>query len=169
VTRIDRSVDPGRYEVVPRTLTFLTRKEAVLLLKGASDKPHFAGLYNGVGGHVERDEDVSAAARREVVEETGLDPERLELRGIVHVLPETAGSRGILLFVFRGIAGEGRVVRSAEGQAEWVERDAWDRLPLVEDLPLLLPRVLDASSDAPPFFALYDRAADGGLDARFTP
>lgn len=50
--RID---DQERYLVVPRTLVFLfDEQDRVLLLKGAENKIRWAGLYNGIGGHVER-------------------------------------------------------------------------------------------------------------------
>ena len=53
----------GRYQVVPRTLCFVTHEDAVLLLKGAPTKRIWPGRYNGLGGHVEPDEDVLAAAQ----------------------------------------------------------------------------------------------------------
>ncbi|MCH7664271.1 MAG: NUDIX domain-containing protein, partial [Chloroflexi bacterium] len=54
-----------RYQLIPRVLIFITRGDEVLLLKGAPDKNLWANLYNGVGGHIERGEDVLSAARRE--------------------------------------------------------------------------------------------------------
>ena len=59
-----------RYQAVPRVLIFLRNRDDVLLLKGAPDKRIWANKYNGVGGHIESDEDVISAARREVTEET---------------------------------------------------------------------------------------------------
>jgi 8-oxo-dGTP diphosphatase len=47
-----------RYVCIPRTLIFITRGDKVLLLKGAANKRIWANKYNGVGGHVERGEDV---------------------------------------------------------------------------------------------------------------
>ena len=62
----DQGVTHDRYTLIPRTLIFLTRGERVLLLKGAPHKRLWANRYNGVGGHIERGEDVLTSARREL-------------------------------------------------------------------------------------------------------
>jgi len=145
----------GRYRVVPRTLCFILSPEgdAVLLLKGAPTKRIWPNKYNGVGGHIEPDEDVYSAARREVQEETGLAVRELRLRGVIHVAVEAA--QGIVVFVFSARAGERRFTPSEEGTLEWVPLERLPTLDLVEDLPALIPRTLDAPPDAPPFFGLY--------------
>lgn len=136
----DQIGEADRYLVVPRTLVFLTRGDQVLLLKGAPGKRLWAGKYNGIGGHLEPDESPYASALRELREETGLRVDDLTLRGIVHVtLPRPPG---VILFVFVGGAPEGDVAASDEGTPEWVDRDMIAALPLVEDLPMLLPRLL---------------------------
>jgi 8-oxo-dGTP diphosphatase len=170
MAEFDHSPSGVRYRVTPRTLSFVTHADALLLLKGAADKPLFPGLYNGVGGHVEADEDVFAAAYREIREETGLDVRDLTLRGMVNVSPAPGGPpEGVLLFVFRARASSRTVRASAEGALAWVAREALAELPLVEDLPLLLPSVLDAAPEAPPFFGHYARDGDGRLTAHFSP
>ncbi len=141
----------GRHLVLPRTLCFVTWGDEVLLLRGAPDKRIWPNRYNGVGGHVERGEDVRSAARREIAEETGLTVEDLRLRGVVHVSPDAEGV-GVMLFVFAARAQQREVRPSAEGAAVWVRQGRWEELDLVDDLPLLLPRVL-APPDAPLFFA----------------
>ncbi len=83
--------EPGkrRYQAIPRTLIFITSMhpqtgaQEVLLLKGAPTKRLWANKYNGLGGHVEADEDLYAAALREVNEETGLSLSQLTLRGVI--------------------------------------------------------------------------------------
>ena len=144
-----------RYTVVPRTLCFILSPEGddVLLLKGAPTKRIWPNQYNGVGGHMEPGEDVYTAAVREVREETGLSVRDVRLRGVINI-PVKEG-QGIMVFVFSARAESRRVIPSDEGRLEWVTRDRVLSLDLVEDLPALIPRALDASPDAPPFFGLY--------------
>ncbi|HDN04919.1 MAG TPA: NUDIX domain-containing protein [Chloroflexi bacterium] len=149
----DQGVSNDRYQLIPRTLIFLTRGESVLLLKGAPHKRIWAGRYNGVGGHIERGEDVHSAARRELLEETGLIPDDLWLIGTVIV--DTGDDPGIGLYVMKGSCAEGQARPSEEGDLEWVAFNEILEKILVDDLPLLLPRVLKQKVSDPPFAARY--------------
>jgi 8-oxo-dGTP diphosphatase len=159
----------GRYQTVPRTLCFITCGDEVLLLKGAPNKRIWANRYNGIGGHVERDEDVCAAALREICEETGWGEDEVAnlcLRGLVNVDagdPQT----GILLFVFTAGACRRQTQATTEGMLEWVPRARLLDYDLVEDLSVLLPRVLSLPDGAPPFFAHYSYDQDDQLVIRF--
>jgi len=151
---IEISLERQRYTVIPRTLVFITRGERVLLLRGAPTKRIWSNKYNGIGGHVERDEDIYSAALREVREETGLEVEALRLAGLINVDGDQPA--GILLFVFTAQSQSGDPVASEEGALEWIARDQLTQIDLVEDLPTILPRALDRTSDTPPFFAHYE-------------
>jgi 8-oxo-dGTP diphosphatase len=165
----DQGAARDRHHVVPRTLVFLTSinpatdAREVLLLQGAAGKRLWAGRYNGLGGHVEANEDVLAAAQRELLEEAGQHANALTMRGVVHV--QTApGAPGVMLFVFYGEAESRDVVATIEGAPVWLPLNALDGLPLVDDLPMLLARALGSG---PLFFAHYAPQPDGTLCYRF--
>ena len=147
----DQGVTSDRYLLIPRTLIFLTRDQQVLLLLGAPHKRLWSNRYNGVGGHVEPGEDILGSAQRELAEETGLQAGCLWLCGILVV--DTGNTPGIAVFVLRGEEPQGQLTSSPEGTLEWVDFTAVPRLPLVEDLYALLPRVLSARQGEAPFSA----------------
>lgn len=158
-------LDPSRYRVIPRTLTFLTRGDQVLLLRVPDDRGAWAGRYNGIGGHLEPGEDPHSGARREVREETGLEVDRLTLRGVV--LIDTGQPTGIALYVFCGECAAGEPTLGPEGSAAWFHLDRLEAIPLVEDLPTILPLVLAGREDGPSFSAVYRYDAHGRLSILF--
>lgn len=143
---------PARHLVSPRTLVFCERGGRWLFLEGAAGK-WFAGRLNGLGGSVERGEDVASAAAREVEEECGLRPSALRLGAIVHVDADPQ----VMLFVFTAALPAGDVRASAEGRLVWHDlaavRDA--SVPFLDDVRTLLPRL-----------AARRGGAYGGDDAR---
>jgi 8-oxo-dGTP diphosphatase len=145
----DQGITEDRYMLIPRTAIFARRGDEYLLIKGAPTKRLWAGKYNGIGGHVERGEEVLSSARRELLEETGISAD-LWLCGTVIV---DAGETGICLFVFCGENIRGEIKASAEGSIEWVKLDAIPHLPVVEDLPILLDRIHSMQRSDPPFSA----------------
>jgi len=146
------AVSRDRYHVIPRTLCFITHGNDVLLLRGAPNKRIWPNQYNGVGGHVERDEDIWTAAVREMQEETGLDVRDVRLRGVINV-DAGGGDAGVLIFVFTAQATGRETKPCDEGSLQWVPRDRVMELDLVEDLPLILPHVLGQIAAEEPFFA----------------
>ncbi|HKZ68543.1 MAG TPA: NUDIX domain-containing protein [Anaerolineales bacterium] len=161
----DQGPQPDRYHLIPRVLIFITHDRDVLLLKGAPGKRIWANKYNGVGGHVERGEDIASAARREIEEETGLTVNNLRFRGAITI--DTGEPSGIGIFVFTARSASREVVSSAEGTPEWIPFDRVQSLDLVEDLPTLLPKVLGLADDAPPFFGRYWYDTEGHLQIEF--
>ena len=162
---IEVSLKRERYTVIPRTLVFITRGDRVLLLRGSARKRIWANKYNGIGGHIERDEDIYSAARREVIEETGLHVENLRLVGLINI--DGDAPTGIMLFVFAAPSRSGEPIPSDEGTLEWIEYTQITQVDLVEDLPIILPRSINHPIGAPPFFAHYRYNEQEQLIIRF--
>ncbi len=148
----------GRWLVIPRTLCFVLNGDDVLLMKRAPHKRVFPNRYNGVGGHIERDEDPLSSARREILEETGLDVHDLCLRAIYNV--DAGEDTGIGVFVFTAISNQRTTIASDEGTLHWIPRDEILNYDLVEDIPLILPRILAMKTPEIPLFVhlSYDSA-----------
>lgn len=162
----------NRYSVIPRTLIFITSTHPeqgtldILLLKGAPTKRLWANKYNGLGGHVEGDEDVHSSAVRELHEETGLSDVDLALRAVLNIYTGSAEDKpaGVLVFVFHGHTRQRRVRTSPEGTPEWLAVDALEEYPLVDDLYELIPRVLIDSSFV---YGHYTPGPDGSMQYDF--
>lgn len=158
----DQGIDQKRYHVVPRTLIFLfDPNNQVLLLKGSPQKRLWAGLFNGIGGHVERGEDVLEAAKRELFEETGIAD--LPLQFCAQIMVDVTDALGVAIFVFRGELNKYNFKPSLEGSLSWVHLDALAAVPLVEDLPTLIPRIAAHQATSPIIIGKYAYGFEGNL------
>ena len=156
------SVIQSKYQVVPRTLIFIERDEEILLIhKRKKDSFGFSKL-NGIGGHIEKGEEPHEAAKREILEESGLKIERLSLVAIIFI--DIGTNPGIQLFVFKAKYAGGRLKESDEGGLVWTKKSSIkDTGNLVKDIPFLLELIDSYNEGSPPTFAKYLYNDNGDL------
>jgi 8-oxo-dGTP diphosphatase len=149
----DQGEIQDRYKLIPRVLIFATHEDKVLLIKGSPKKRIWANLYNGIGGHVEKGEDILAAAHREFYEETGLELIDPWLCAVITI--DTGKQTGIGMYVFRGEVSHTDTKPSEEGLLEWIPVDDIHKIPYVEDLPILIANIMKLNQSSSPLFLHY--------------
>lgn len=107
------------------------------------DDIHF-GKYNGLGGKLEANEDVASGMRREILEESGLFAEKLQLRGTISWTNFGRNGEDWFGFIFRIDSWHGMVnEKNGEGTLEWIPLGSLSTLPLWPSDHLFLPMVFD--------------------------
>jgi 8-oxo-dGTP diphosphatase len=106
---------------------------------------HF-GKYNGLGGKLDRGEDVVTGIRREVREEAGLECESLLLRGTISWPGFGKQGEDWFGFIFRVDRWAGVPKKeNPEGTLEWVDVDRLMELPLWEGDRYFLPLLFECT------------------------
>jgi 8-oxo-dGTP diphosphatase len=162
----DQINDNKRYSLIPRTLIFLLNGTHLLLLKGSPNKKLWANKYNGIGGHVEKGEDILSAAKREIKEETGLTSLELTFCGCITI--DVDPNNGICIFLFRSDLSESFkeqviVNSSSEGVLEWIDSNKLSDYRVVEDLHTLIPVIVNHQPDDHPIWWQYKYSENGEL------
>lgn len=106
------------------------------------DDPHF-GKYNGLGGKLERNEDIVSGLRREIREEAGIECLDLDLAGTISWPGFGKNGEDWFGFIFRIDRFSGIPISSnREGDLKWVPTNQLMDLPLWEGDRYFLPLVI---------------------------
>ena len=103
----------------------------------------------GIGGKFEERETPFDCIRREMLEETGLTPNKLNYRGLVTFVSNEFGTEYMHLFHTDDFSGD-LIEDCTEGNLEWVDMDTITELPLWEGDKIFL----DLLRRDVPFFSL---------------
>lgn len=143
------------------------RSRVLMVHRNARPGDQHLGKYNGLGGKLERDEDIAGGMRRELMEEAGLEAMAMRLRGTISW--PGFGRAGEDWFGFVFVIDDWRgepPAANAEGQLEWIEVDRLLDLPLWEGDRHFLPLVFD--EDPRPFHGVMPYRDGRMLDWRVT-
>lgn len=156
----------NRWLTIPRTLSFVMNGDDILMMKRAPHRRVFPNQYNGLGGHIERNEDPLTGAIREIKEESGLHVHSVRLRTIHNI--DAGEDTGIILFVYTAVSNRREVVQdTSEGTLEWIPKSKILDIDLVEDLPYLIPRVMDMDDYHAPVHVHVSYNAEDKILLRF--
>ena len=98
------------------TLVIIEKNSQILL--GMKKRGFGAGRWNGFGGKVEREESIEEAARRETLEESGVEVIDLDERGVIEF--EFKGKPGILeVHIFKATNWQGKPEETEEMKPKW--------------------------------------------------
>jgi 8-oxo-dGTP diphosphatase len=133
------------YTPVLATLGYILSpdKRKVLLIhrNRRPDDAHF-GKFNGLGGKLDRGEDIVACMRREIKEEAGLECDEILLRGTISWPGFGKQGEDWFGFIFRIDRWRGEPhTENPEGTLEWVDVEQLLGLPLWEGDRYFLPLV----------------------------
>lgn len=93
------------------------------------------------GGHVEEGEAFTDAVKREVLEETGLTLNTVQLCGVKDWFSED-GSRGVV-HLYKSDDFSGTLTSSEEGRVMWVPLEKLGELPLASSMDTLVTMMLE--------------------------
>jgi 8-oxo-dGTP diphosphatase len=127
---------------------FSPDRQAVLMIhRNARPLDAHFGKYNGLGGKLEREEDVISGLCREVREEAGIACDAIELAGTISWPGFGKNGEDWFGFIFRITRFSGTPLASnSEGVLEWVEIKRVFSLPLWEGDQFFLPLIFDFGS-----------------------
>ncbi|MEE3327693.1 MAG: 8-oxo-dGTP diphosphatase [Myxococcota bacterium] len=124
------------------TLTFIQAGSRVLLIR--KKRGLGAGLINGPGGKLERNESAAECAVREVEEEVGLTPLELEERGELRF--QFVDGYAIHVHVFVAHGHRGQLCETEEAKPIWFDISDIPYEEMWADDRLWLPHVLSGGS-----------------------
>ena len=146
------------YTVLLRTLSFIFNEQnEVLLIERAGDK-FDGGMFNALGGHIEKGEDLYEGALREVIEEAGFTPDKTELVGIVHAT--NFFGKNVVVTITKSFTDKKDFVDSEEGKLKWVKVEDLEKYNVYQDLRIYIERILSSEKK---FSGVALFAGKGGL------
>lgn len=142
------------------TLCFIVYKDKILLVN--REKDPWMGRWNGIGGKIEADESPLYNIKKEILEETGINPYslRIECKGVVTWNATKSTRRGLVLYVAYPIKRISLEVpkETREGildlkSLDWILHEG--NIGLADNIPYFLPIIL-SESDTYHFACTFD-------------
>lgn len=138
-----KAIEAARSPKERTTLSYYEKEGKTLLLyRDKKENDLNEGKYVGIGGHIEKGESISAAAKREFKEETGMEVTLQRYRGKVDFVDLSQNpSYAERMYLFRVIGAKGELRECDEGELGYFDTAKLSSLPMWEGDRLFLPLV----------------------------
>lgn len=105
------------------TSTYLIKDNRTLFLirKKENDLTHIQGIFLPIGGKVEAGEGLEESAKREVLEESGIVINSLNLKAILYIIGQGNSSDDLTIFIFHSADFSGQPRSGKEGSFIWID------------------------------------------------
>ncbi|RLE58320.1 MAG: NUDIX hydrolase [Thermoprotei archaeon] len=127
-------------QTIYATVTYLLDGDNVLLIY--KKRGFGAGKYNGVGGKIEKGEDIFSSAKREVLEEIKVEVKELSLHGVL-LFYSVFENPDIIVYVFTTREFSGTPCETNEAKPQWFKKEQLPWEHMWEDDRIWLRHVLD--------------------------
>jgi 8-oxo-dGTP diphosphatase / 2-hydroxy-dATP diphosphatase len=125
-----------------KILTLVLIERGGMLLLGMKKRGFGEGRWNGFGGKLEGTETIEEAAKREVLEEVGVEVIELEQAGLLTFSFESDQDLLLEVHVFKTCIFSGEPVETEEMKPQWFLFDAIPYSEMWPDDEFWLPKVL---------------------------
>jgi 8-oxo-dGTP pyrophosphatase MutT (NUDIX family) len=141
-----------RYTVLVRTLIFVFRDNKLLMMKYSGkgsnrtkEKADRKDVYNPIGGHVEDGEDIIENARKEAMEEAGIQLTNPKIKGVINV--SGFAGKNMINFIVAAETDDQVLESTIEGELHWIKLSEVHTLNTFADIQPILDKLLILKSD----------------------
>lgn len=141
-----------RYTVLVRTLIFVFRDDALLMMKYSGkgsnqtkEKADRKDIYNPIGGHVEEGEDIIQNAMKEAKEEAGIRLLNPKIKGVINV--SGFAGKNMLNFIIIGETQDKIAHETIEGELHWIRLSDVSALNTFADIQPIVDKLLVLKPD----------------------
>lgn len=137
------------------TLCYIIKNHKwLMLLRNKKENDINEGKWIGVGGKVEDSETIEECIIREIKEETGLNPFKVDFRGVVDFIYEFKDYEKIWVYICRDFEGE--IKDCDEGTLAWIDEEDILDLDLWEGDIVFLKKLIENNDELFHFELKYD-------------
>lgn len=148
---------PNIHNIVICSNLFVKKDGTYLVIRRSPQKVDLANMVHAIGGKIEPSEDPLFAAKRELMEEAGIEAKNIKLEGVVTEVPHPDDPKykeSWLIFYFSGEYDGGVVKETEEGELVWMTPEQLQEAPMFPSLKMVIGHITNPNQG--PVFARFE-------------